>query len=203
MSRPTKTVIVLGSGRGGTSAVAGAIHLLGIRMMESEALNIANPSDVVIVVSVIENDNGVPEQYQEVVNLKVGLSLTASAGAPTAAARAARLAADINNVLNGIDLPIPVELDDDHIGTQQLVLDDSDLISVGQKDRVMRFAGDGAEFELVFRFRSHQLGSGVAANPQDKWVLTMGNRILVIVNDGRVFAHDIVGNQVVAPFQIS
>ena len=163
--------------------------------MESEALNIANPSDVVIVVSVIENDNGVPEQYQEVVNLKVGLSLTASAGAPTAAARAARLAADINNVLNGIDLPIPVELDDDHIGTQQLVLDDSDLISVGQKDRVMRFAGDGAEFELVFRFRSHQLGSGVAANPQDKWVLTMGNRILVIVNDGRVFAHDIVATK--------
>jgi hypothetical protein len=172
-------------------------------MMESEALNIASPTDVAIVVSVIENDNGVPEQYQEVVNLKVGLSLTASAGAPTAAARAALLAADINNVLNGIDLPIPVALDDDHIGTQQLVLDDSDLISVGQKDRVMRFAGDGAEFELVFRFRSHQLGSGVAANPQDKWVLTMGNRILVIVNDGRVFAHDIVDNQVGAPFQIS
>jgi len=39
MSRPTKTVIVLGSGRGGTSAVAGAVHLLGIRMMEDEALN--------------------------------------------------------------------------------------------------------------------------------------------------------------------
>ena len=162
--------------------------------MDGVAEEIANPTDVAIVVSVIENDNGVPEQYQEVVNLKVGLSLTASAGAPTAAARAARLAADINNVLNGIDLPIPFALDDDHIGTQQLVLDSSDLISFGQKDRVMRFAGDGAEFELVFRFRSHQphqLGSGVAANPQDKWVLTMGNRILVIVNDGRVFAHDI------------
>lgn len=39
MSHPTKTVIVLGSGRGGTSAVSGAIHLLGIRMMEDESLN--------------------------------------------------------------------------------------------------------------------------------------------------------------------
>jgi hypothetical protein len=31
-----KTVVVVGSGRGGTSAVAGAIHLLGIRMVEGD-----------------------------------------------------------------------------------------------------------------------------------------------------------------------
>lgn len=31
----------------------------------------------------------------------------------------------------------------------------------------------------------------VAARPQDKWVLTMGNRILVIVDEGQVFAHAI------------
>jgi hypothetical protein len=30
-----KTVIVLGSGRGGTSCVAGAVHLLGVRMVET------------------------------------------------------------------------------------------------------------------------------------------------------------------------
>lgn len=34
-----KTVVVMGSGRGGTSAVAGAIHLLGIRMFDRPELN--------------------------------------------------------------------------------------------------------------------------------------------------------------------
>lgn len=32
----TKTVVVVGSGRGGTSAVAGAVHLLGVRMVEGD-----------------------------------------------------------------------------------------------------------------------------------------------------------------------
>jgi hypothetical protein len=32
--REFKTVVVVGSGRGGTSAIAGAIHLLGVRMVE-------------------------------------------------------------------------------------------------------------------------------------------------------------------------
>ncbi|MDM9384480.1 DUF1565 domain-containing protein [Chlorogloeopsis sp. ULAP01] len=34
----------------------------------------------------------------------------------------------------------------------------------------------------------------VAAQPQDKWVLIMGNRIVVINSDGKVFTHDISGN---------
>ena len=42
----------------------------------------------------------------------------------------------------------------------------------------------------------------VAANPQDKWVLVMGSRIVVITNDGRVFAHEITGNTVGTPFQL-
>lgn len=36
----SKTVIVIGNGRGGTSAIAGAVHLLGVRMVETgEELN--------------------------------------------------------------------------------------------------------------------------------------------------------------------
>ena len=45
-------------------------------------------------------------------------------------------------------------------------------------------------------------GPEVAANPQDAWVLAMGNRILVITNEGRVFAHEISGNTIGAPFQL-
>jgi Domain of unknown function (DUF4185) len=43
----------------------------------------------------------------------------------------------------------------------------------------------------------------VAANPQDKWVLVLGNRILVVTNEGDVFAHDVTGNTVGIPFQLS
>jgi len=41
----------------------------------------------------------------------------------------------------------------------------------------------------------------VAANPQDKWVLVMGNRIIVITNDGSVFAHDVDGDNVSTAFE--
>ncbi|RUR83345.1 DUF1565 domain-containing protein [Chlorogloeopsis fritschii PCC 9212] len=37
-------------------------------------------------------------------------------------------------------------------------------------------------------------GSSVAVQPQDKLVLIIGNRIVVVTPDGRVFAHDISGN---------
>lgn len=34
----------------------------------------------------------------------------------------------------------------------------------------------------------------MAANSGDKWVLVMGGRVLVITDDGMVFAHDVTGN---------
>ncbi|MCA1708852.1 MAG: hypothetical protein LC808_38485 [Actinobacteria bacterium] len=36
----------------------------------------------------------------------------------------------------------------------------------------------------------------VAFNPQDHFVVTMANRILVITNAGAVFGHDIDGNTI-------
>jgi hypothetical protein len=118
--------------------------------MDGAPADIGDPNDVAIIVSVMEQDNGSPAQYAELINAKTGISLATSAGAPSPAARAARLAADISNVLNAIDVPIPFAFDDDHISTQQFVLDASDLIPSGRKERVMRFTGDGATVELVF-----------------------------------------------------
>ena len=46
------------------------------------------------------------------------------------------------------------------------------------------------------------VGARVAANPQDKRVLTLDGRALVITNDGSVFAHDLNGNTVGVPFQL-
>ena len=116
--------------------------------MDGVPEDIADPNDVAIIVSVMEQDNGSPALYAELINAKTALSLAASAGAPSPAARAARLAADIGNVLNAIDVPIPFAFDDDHIGTQQFVLDQSDLIASGSKDRTMIFTGDGATVQL-------------------------------------------------------
>lgn len=46
-------------------------------------------------------------------------------------------------------------------------------------------------------------GQRVAANPQDKWVLTGSDHIAVVTSDGRVFVHIVGGRNITAPFQIS
>jgi hypothetical protein len=112
---------------------------------------IQSPSDVALVVSLMENDNGVPEQYQELLNVRGLASLAGSLGDPDPLSRAARLTSDLGNVLNGIDLPFPFVLDDDHLGTQQLRLDSSDLLTGGSRERKMVIEGDGGTYELVFR----------------------------------------------------
>ena len=131
--------------------------------MDGSPADIVDPSDVAIVVSLMEFDNGGPAQYSELVNARTALSLVASAGAPGPAERAARLAADISNVLNAVDVPIPFSFDDDHIATLQMVLDQSDLIQSGTKDRVMVFEGDGTTVELVLSI------SDSLAPPQPNW----------------------------------
>jgi len=45
-------------------------------------------------------------------------------------------------------------------------------------------------------------GARVASNPNDKWMLTMDNRILVITQTGSVFAHQITGTAIGDPFQL-
>ncbi|MER8768865.1 hypothetical protein NKJ70_03560 [Mesorhizobium sp. M0092] len=112
---------------------------------------IQNPADVAIVVSLMEQDNGSPNQYRNLVSIRGAASLTASLGDPDPRNRAARLTSDIGSVLNGIDLPIPFALDDDHLGTQELRLEGADLIDFGVRDRRMIIEGDGGTYELIFR----------------------------------------------------
>jgi hypothetical protein len=65
------------------------------------------------------------------------------------------LLTSIRNALNGIDLPIPFALDDDHIGTEELRLDSSDLISagVGIRDKSLTIKSDEGHYELSFQIR--------------------------------------------------
>jgi hypothetical protein len=126
--------------------------------------DILDPADVAVILSLMEQDNGSPAQYVELVNTKALISLTGSSGDPSPASRATRLTTDIANVLNAVDVPIPFSFDDDHIGTQQFVLSQSDLLSGGLKDRTVIIGDGDATYELVVRIRfkgwEHNLPSG-------------------------------------------
>jgi len=72
---------------------------------------------------------------------------------------------------------------------------------LAHRDRVLVITEDGHVF--AHRLTAHvepafELGGpngrpapSVAANPMDKWVLVVGDRILVITEDGKVYAHEI------------
>ncbi|WP_327096087.1 DUF346 domain-containing protein [Nocardia vinacea] len=108
----------------------------------------------------MEQDNGSPEQYQALVRTTIPLSLAASLGETNQAVRTTRLTDTIRDNLNGIDLPIPFALDDDHIGTQQLILDRSDIFVQGAKNKVMIFDTSEGRYELVFRVAGETGWSG-------------------------------------------
>ncbi len=167
--------------------------------------DIESPDHAAMVVSLMENDNGSPEQYQDLLrDVVVPLWLASTAGEPNQANRAARLTRRIGDALNGVDVPIPFTLDDDHIGTQQLLLDPSDLIVGGTKDKVMRIESSEGRYELVFRITSHNLVESPWSGANDNWLsiggyFPAGARVVATTrsadnfdlfttgNDGRVY----------------
>jgi hypothetical protein len=166
--------------------------------LNSTPEELTDVNDVIFIVTLMENDNGDPNGYRQLVEAAASAALGATIGERDRSVRASRLLQSIRDALNGVDLPIPFALDDDHIGTEILRLDNSDLIPFGARDKSLRITSSEGDYELNFEIARIR----VAANPQDKWVLTMGNRILVIVNDGRVFVHDITGNIIGVAFQL-
>ncbi len=123
----------------------------------STPVSISAPDHVAVIVSVLENDNGAPEQYQSLLRAVVPVSLASSLGEADQAHRAARLTTAIRDALNGVDLPIPFALDDDHVGTQQLLLDGSDLLESGHLDKVLDFdGGSEGHYRLTFRITAFQ-----------------------------------------------
>ncbi|WP_212903105.1 hypothetical protein [Clostridium polyendosporum] len=117
--------------------------------------DIANIDDVIFIVSLLENDNGNPDQYRTLVLTVATISLNSTLGEPDRSVRARRLLQDITNALNGVDLPIPFALDDDHIGTVELRLDGSDLISAGTKQKKLTIRSAEGHYELTFQITSN------------------------------------------------
>lgn len=155
--------------------------------------DIVDPRDVVFIASVIESDNGTPDSYRSLVEAVALASLAGTAGEADNAARAASLVKSIGSALNGVDLPFPFTLDDDHIGTVQLVVDPTNLIASGFLDKPLDVQSAEGNYQIVFRFtatpfvvfgaiREHWEGQGGEAGPLG---LPGGNEMPTFDGQGR------------------
>jgi hypothetical protein len=114
-------------------------------------VDITDPGDVVILASVMENDNGDPNTYRQLVETVASASLVGTIGERDNAVRADRLRNSIRDALNGVDVPIPFALDDDHIGTERLDLHHADLLQGGFQDKFLRVRSGEGDYDLGFR----------------------------------------------------
>lgn len=138
--------------------------------------DIADPGDVVVLASVLEHDNGDPSAYRQLVETVASASLGGTISERDNAVRADRLRNSIRDALNGVNLPIPFALDDDHVGTERLDLDHGDLIQGGFHDKFLRVRSAEGDYDLGFRvtrtpfvvfgaIREHWENQGAEAGP--------------------------------------
>ncbi|WP_148712692.1 hypothetical protein [Corallococcus sp. AB030] len=133
--------------------------------VDSAQHDIRNPDDVALIVSLMESDNADPRQYQTLVKTVATMSLTSSLGQTNNPTRVTKLLSDIRNALNGVDLPIPFALDDDHIATEQLKLDGADLIPFGIRERTITITNTEGAYELTFIIKRHGWRESELAGP--------------------------------------
>ena len=110
---------------------------------------ILNRNDVIFVVTLMENDHGDPNQYRSLVKLVATSSLASTLTLPRAA-KVTSLVRDITDALNGVRLPIPFALDDDHIRTLELRLRTDDLITTGTRNRRLEFRSSEGFYDVNF-----------------------------------------------------
>lgn len=130
--------------------------------------DIADPANVIVVASLLEHDNGSPDSYRQLVEIAATASLTATIGEANRGTRATLLVQSIRNALNGVDLPIPFALDDDHVGTDILTLEHGDLVASGVRERSMIIKSGEGHYELSFLIA--RSNSDVFGAIEQKWL---------------------------------
>lgn len=113
------------------------------------ALQIANPDQVIFIVSMMENDDGKPGAARAIVKGAATASLAGSNGQPRAI-RVKKLIADINGALK---IPTGAPNFDDLIGSRELRLTAADvtLTTKGAKKSLsLDFKGDGGFYRTFF-----------------------------------------------------
>jgi hypothetical protein len=103
------------------------------------AVAISDPSSVVFIVSVMENDSGKPEVLRGLVKGAAVASLAASNGMP----RATRVQKLQNDIHSALGIPTGFPNPDDIVGSKELVLTAGDLVAPASKTRIktLDFAG--------------------------------------------------------------
>ena len=160
---------------------------------------LSDPDQVIFIASLLENDDGDPEALRGIVKGIVGSSILGTLSMD----RAAKVSALLRDVRAATGTPTGGPNFDEKLESQEIRFSGAELLlaeSGTSVDKSFSFHGDGGHYTLAFETRKAAL---VAANPADKWVFTMGNRIVVIVNTGQVFVHDVAGETVGNPFQLS
>jgi hypothetical protein len=110
--------------------------------------DIMNPDDVIIIVTLVENDQGSPGGIRTLVQS----TATATMAAAVTAARevqVARLLQDLPGAVIAADVGF---LGDDHVGTRELRLTPADLAAKGTRFKVLEInGGDDGSYQLTFR----------------------------------------------------
>jgi hypothetical protein len=108
----------------------------------------AHPDEPILIISLMENDDGSPDSARSLAKSIAVASLAGSVQMDRAA-RVAKLVADIHDVL---DTPTGAPNFDDRVGTQELRLDYADLVRpwFGKPEKALDFSGDGRRYRLVF-----------------------------------------------------
>lgn len=109
---------------------------------------IANPANAIMLVSMMEHDDGKPSAARELVKAAVVGALAASAGM-TRAQRVSKLKTDINGALA---IPTGAPNFDDRVGsTVELALSANLLnVAAGPKTKTLTITGDGGKYDLTF-----------------------------------------------------
>lgn len=107
---------------------------------------IASPQDAIILVSMMEHDDGEPSAARTIVKGAVVSSLAASSSL-SRAQKVQKLIADINGAL---EIPTGAPNFDDRVGsTQEFVLSNSLLnVAGGPKTKTLTIVGDGGKYDV-------------------------------------------------------
>jgi hypothetical protein len=113
---------------------------------------ISNPADAIILVALMENDDGNPGAAESVVQTFLFASIISSLGAHLSrSALVARLKEDMASALKLTGTGFPSS-DDPIGGIEELVLTAADLAAAaaGSTTKKLQFSGDGGKYTLVF-----------------------------------------------------
>lgn len=118
--------------------------------LNGKAAAINHPDDVILMVSVMEHDDGDPGAARTVVKSAAIASLAGSMGM-NRADRVTKMRRDISDVLK---LPTGAPNFDDRVGTKELRLSAALLnVAGGAKEKKIEFDGDGGRYRVRFELR--------------------------------------------------